>query len=146
MPTVGTRHKMVTKVNGNSTSYFEQTFWNTSNFESFLIKMETVADIAAFSLEPTDTQANPGRVGFVGLRTMLLLKKDKRIKAMLLHYAGEAVFELRDVVGVTENDNFAETKQKLTEYFRPQCNEEYEIFKFSQAEQMAAETLDQYNA
>ena len=67
------------------------------------------------------------------------------MKAMLLHYAGEAVFELSDVVGVIENDNFAETKRKLTEYFRPQCNEEYEIFKFRQAEQMAAETLDQYN-
>ena len=55
------------------------------------------------------------------------------MKAMLLHYAGEAVFELSDVVGV-ENDNFAETKRKLTEYFRPQCNEEYEIFKFRRAD------------
>ena len=71
---------------------------------------------------------------------------------MLMHYAGEAVPQLLynqlshppfcdyrvSPVGLTENDNFAETKRKLTEYFRPQCNEECEIFKFRQTEQMAA--------
>ena len=44
------------------------------------------------------------------------------------------------------HDDFAETKRKLTAYFRPQCNEEYEIFKFRQAEQTSSETLDQFNA
>ena len=70
------------------------------------------------------------------------IQNDKRMKALLWHYGSETVFELSVVVGVVENDNFAETKRKLTEYFRPQCND---IFKFRQAEQMAAETLDQYN-
>ena len=110
--------------------------------------METVADIAMFSHEPTDS---PGQRwdswvrGFDNYIVAKNIQNDKIIKSMLLHYVGEAVFELSDVVGVIENDNFAETKRKLTEYFRPQCNEEYEIFKFSRAEQMAAETLDQYN-
>ena len=67
------------------------------------------------------------------------------MKALLWHYGSETVFELSVVVGVVEKDNFAETKRKLIEYFRPQCNEEYDIFKFRQAEKMDAETLDQYN-
>ena len=42
---------------------------------------------------------------------------------MLLHYTGEAVFELSLVDRVTENDNFAGTKRKLAAYLSPQCNE-----------------------
>ena len=102
--------------------------------------METVADIAVFSLEPTDSAGQRWESWVRRFENYIVAKNiqnDKRMKAMLLHYAGEAVFELSDVVGVIENDNFAETKRKLTEYFRPQCNEEYEIFKFRQAEQMA---------
>ena len=111
--------------------------------------METVADIAVFALEPTDNAGQRWENWVRRFENYVVAKNiqnDKRIKAMLLHCAGEDVFELSDVVGVVENDNLAETKRKLTEYFRPQCNEEYDIFKFRQAEQMAAETLDQYNA
>ena len=72
------------------------------------------------------------------------------MRAMLLLYAGEAVFEFNEVhpvVGLTENNSFAETKRKRTAYLRPwQCNEEYEIFKFRQTEQMSPETLYQFNA
>ena len=95
--------------------------------------METVADIAVFSLEPTDNAGQRWESWVRRFENYALAKNiqnDKRIKAMLLHCADEDVFELSDVVGVVENDNLAETKRKLTEYFRPQCNEEYDIFKF----------------
>ena len=57
------------------------------------------------------------------------LTDDVRIKAMMLHYAGEA-----------------QAKENLTAYFTPRRNEEYEIFTFRQAQQEAGETLDQFHA
>ena len=78
-----------------------------------------------FSLEPTGSAGQRWESWVRRFENYIVAKNiqnDKRMKAM-----------------------FAETKRKLTEYFRPQCNEEYVIFKFRQADQMAAETLDQYN-
>ena len=79
--------------------------------------METVADIAGFSLEPTDSACQRWESWVRRFENYIVAKNiqnDKRMKAMLLHYAGEAVFELSDVVGVIENDNFAEKKRKLS--------------------------------
>ena len=45
------------------------------------------------------------------------LTDDVCIKAMMLHYAGEAVFELCVAVGVVTDDSFAQAKEKLTAYF-----------------------------
>ena len=67
-------------------------------------------------------------------------------KAMLLHYAGEAVFDLSEVVGVVPTDNFEQTKPKVTAYFTPRRNEEYEVFTFRQTQQKSGETLDQFHA
>ena len=36
-------------------------------------------------------------------------------------------------------------QNKLTEYFEPQKNRRYEVFKFREAKQEAKETLDQYH-
>ena len=118
--------------------HFSKTKWKLSRTLRFF----------RFSLESTDSAGQRWKCWVRRFENYIVAKNnqnDKRMKAMLLHYAGEAVFELSDVVGVIEKDNFAETKRKLTGYFRPQCNEEYGIFKFRPAEQMAAETLDQYN-
>ena len=74
--------------------------------------METVADIAVFSLEPTDIAGQRWESWVRRFENYIVAKNnqnDKRMKAMLLHYPGEAVFELSDVVGVIENDNLAET-------------------------------------
>ena len=71
---------------------------------------------------------------------------DARQKAMLLHYAGEAVFDLSEAVGVIPTDNFDATKLKLTAYFTPRRNEEYEVFTFRQTQQKSGETIDQFHA
>ena len=65
---------------------------------------------------------------------------------MLLHYAGEEVFNLGESLGIVDETSFDDTKRVLTEYFAPQRNEEYEVFVFRQAEQLADETLDKFNA
>ncbi|CAB4012180.1 Hypothetical predicted protein [Paramuricea clavata] len=43
------------------------------------------------------------------------------------------------------DDDFKTAVQKLTEYFMPKKNLEYEIYIFRQARQMTDETLDQYH-
>ena len=66
-------------------------------------KMETVADIAVFSLEPTDSAGQRWESWVRRFENYIVAKNiqnDKIMKAMLLHYAGEAVFELSDVAGV----------------------------------------------
>ena len=70
----------------------------------------------------------------------------RRLKAILLHYVGEDVFELSESLGIVSDTPFEETKRILTAYFAPQRNVEYEVFVFRQAEQHADETLDKFNA
>ncbi|KAK6169529.1 hypothetical protein SNE40_020568 [Patella caerulea] len=74
------------------------------------------------------------------------VKADARKKAMLLHLAGEEVFDLSESVGVADGDDFARTKEKLQNYFAPKRNTEYEIFVFRQATQHQGESLDKFNA
>ena len=70
------------------------------------------------------------------------IDNDARCKAMLLHYAGEPVFDLSESIGVVRDDTLLQTKAKLTVYFAPRRNFEFEVFTFRQA----SETLDQFRA
>ena len=60
--------------------------------------------------------------------------------------AKQAVFDLSEAVGVIPTDNFDATKLKLTAYFTPRRNEEYEVFTFRQTQQKSGETIDQFHA
>ena len=110
--------------------------------------METET-LPPFSIEPTYSASTRWerwlrRFGnFVVARDIVT---DARQKAMLLHYAGEAVFDLSEAVGVIPTDNFDATKLKLTAYFTPRRNEEYEVFTFRQTQQKSGETIDQFHA
>ena len=55
-------------------------------------------------------------------------------------------FDLSEAVGVIPTDNFDATKLKLTAYFTPRRNEEYEVFTFRQTQQKSGETIDQFHA
>ncbi|XP_063400348.1 uncharacterized protein K02A2.6-like [Mytilus trossulus] len=77
---------------------------------------------------------------FIGLN----IKDSKRQRALLLHYAGEDVNEVFDTLDNTGEDVDA-AKQKLTAYFAPKKNTEYEIYKFRQAKQTSDETIDSFH-
>ena len=102
-----------------------------------------------FSIEPTDSASTRWKRwqrrfdNFVVARD---IATDARQKAMLLHYAGEAVFDLSEAEGVIPTDNCDATKLKLTAYFTPRRNEEYEVFTFRQTQQKSGETIDQFHA
>ena len=117
------------------------------------MKMEAVADVAPFSLEPADSACERWERWARRFENFVVAKdihSDTIMRAMLLHYAGEAVFELSETVVVTEYyDNFAQKlngSSLLASGRQTQCSEEYEIFKFRQADRTTSETLDQFNA
>ena len=53
----------------------------------------------------------------------------KTQRTLLLHYAREEVCEIFETL-VDTGDDFATAKEKLTEYFDPKKNVEYEIYTF----------------
>ena len=67
----------------------------------------------------------------------------------MLYQAGPKVREifnqLSDVEGEVDEDNFATTKAKLIEYFEPQKNRRYEIYRFRQTRQGNLESLDTFH-
>ncbi|KAK9753862.1 Reverse transcriptase (RNA-dependent DNA polymerase) [Popillia japonica] len=96
------------------------------------------------------------------------IKCEERKKAMLLHFAGEDVFDLYvslpdppDNVNTSPETSSETTqatgssqtlkvyelaKQKLNMYFKPKLNLQFEIFKFRQAKQESSENIDQFYA
>lgn len=71
----------------------------------------------------------------------------KRKKALLLHYAGDEVFEIYGTLPNTGDENgYEETKKALTDYFKPRVNTEFEVFEFRQMKQLESETVDEFSA
>ena len=68
---------------------------------------------------------------------------DNSKRALLLHYAGEEVSDIFETLVDTGN-TYATAKQKLTDYFAPKKNTEYEVYKFRQAKQDQSETIDTF--
>ena len=100
-----------------------------------------------FTLQPTDSASSRWERWVRRFDNFVLAKDiddNNRKKAMLLHYAGEEVFDLSEAIGVVAGDNFNQTKTKLTDYFAPRRNVEYEVFNFRQTQQRTGETLDQF--
>ena len=69
----------------------------------------------------------------------------KRQRALLLYYAGEEVCEIFETL-VDTGDDFATAKEKLTEYFDPKKNVEYEIYTFRQARQNPGESMNAFHS
>ena len=92
---------------------------------------------------------------FENLITALNITDDKRKRALLLHLAGEAVYDIFDGLVVEtpsddsdsgENNVYTLTKRALDEHFSPKKNVEFEIFNFRLARQNSDETTDAYHA
>ena len=71
------------------------------------------------------------------------VKDKKRQRALLLHYAGEDVNDIFETLSDT-GDDYATAVKKLTDYFEPRKNTEYEVYKFRQAKQQTDEGIDAY--
>ena len=77
------------------------------------------------------------------------IRDAKRQKALLLYQAGPKVREifnqLSDFDGEGDENNFATTKAKLIEYFEPQKNRRYEVYRFRETRQGNQESLDTFH-
>ena len=70
----------------------------------------------------------------------------KRKRALLLYQAGPRLREIfKQLVDTGNDDNYEVAKAKLKEYFDPQKNRRYEVYRFRQAMQKTDETLDEYH-
>ena len=69
-----------------------------------------------------------------------------RKRALLLYMAGSRIREIFATLPDTGgDDDFNTAKTKLTEYFKPQQNKRYEVYKFRQLRQNNDESLDQFH-
>ena len=72
-----------------------------------------------------------------------MVTSDNRKKALLLHLAGESVFNVYDTLKA-EDDDYECCKRKLTEFYAPQVNEQFAVFEFRRTKQETSETLVLY--
>ena len=72
-----------------------------------------------------------------------------RKKSLLIHYAGEEVFNIYDTFtpaqkGDQTEQGYSTLTQSLSAYFEPQKNLAYEVYKFRQAKQETSESIDNF--
>ena len=76
--------------------------------------------LPVFATEPAETAAqcwDQWLKRFINFTVAKRITDDAQKKAMLLHYAGEEVFDLGESLGIIEETSFGDTKHVLTEYF-----------------------------
>ncbi|KAK7112338.1 hypothetical protein V1264_011807 [Littorina saxatilis] len=81
------------------------------------------------------------------LMTGLNITNNNRKKALLLHYAGEEVFDIYDSMSDEQQGDqgaYATTVASLTQHFTPKRNVDFETFKFRQVTQNSGETIDSF--
>ena len=71
---------------------------------------------------------------------------DKRMKALLLHHAGEEIFNIYSTFENHKNLKFEETHQKILNYFIPKKCVEYEVHKIRKCFQKHEENIDEFHA
>ena len=70
--------------------------------------------------------------------------QDARCRALLLHYAGERVYDIYDAEKGEGPWSFKETSEVLTKYFKPKTNIQIEIFTFRSCTQKPGQSLDDF--
>ena len=71
------------------------------------------------------------------------IKAKARKFALMLHFAGEQVYDVYQTIK-DDNDDYDELKRKLEEHFAPKQNTLYETYKLRQEKQLAHESLDHF--
>ena len=62
-------------------------------------------------------------------------------KALLLHYAGEAVYDIDDMLQ-SDDDDYPAVRHKLSVHFKPVKLTQFRVYTFRKTEQLPNETLD----
>ena len=111
------------------------------------------SSMSVFVYEPRDTAAQRWTVWIDRFEIYLVaadITKPARQRAMLLHMIGEALYGIfRTLKEPTPQDGetpYDTAKKALVNFFVPQMNLEFEIWKFRESKQETGENLDTFNA
>lgn len=77
---------------------------------------------------------------FIGLK----IDNEDRKRALLLHYAGETVYDIYDAEKGQTEATYTATKQVLKTYFEPKKNTQMEVYKFRSYKQNEGQSLDEF--
>ena len=77
---------------------------------------------------------------FVGLN----IEDEDRKRALLLHYAGERVYDIYDAEKKQTAAEYDATKKVLKDYFDPKQSVQMEIYKFRSYKQLEGQSLDEF--
>ena len=72
------------------------------------------------------------------------IDEDGRKRALLLHYAGERVYDIYQAEKGDTDPDYAHTVRVLKDYFTPQIDVEMEIYHFRNCKQKDGQTIDEY--
>ena len=96
------------------------------------------------------TSAGPRWIQYVERFQMMLeafeIESDKRRKALLLHSAGEEIFQIYSSFTNKDALKYNEVTQQISEYFTPRKCVEFEVYKFRTLRQKEEETIDEFYA
>ena len=73
------------------------------------------------------------------------IEDDKRKKALLIHHAGEQVFNIFCTFENCKNLTYEQTSKQIFDYFNPKKCIEYEIHKFRKCFQKETENIDEFH-
>ena len=111
--------------------------------------MSAIPSFPNFNVHGEENSLGPRWTKYIAkLENMLIacnVESRKRKKALLLHYAGDEVFEIYETLGLSDDEtNYEAVKQGLTNYFQPKKNKEFERYEFRNMRQNRGETIDQF--
>lgn len=72
------------------------------------------------------------------------ITNDKRQRALLLHYAGERVYDIYEAEKAESEDTYKATKEVLIKYFEPKRNVQMDIYTFRNCKQKDEQSLDEF--
>jgi hypothetical protein len=88
--------------------------------------MANLPSFPPFDVEADKANAGPRWKKWIGRLENLLvgmnMNNDARKRALLLHYAGERVYEIYEAEKGESGNTYANTKEVLTKYFEPKTN------------------------
>ena len=124
----------------------------TDNFGSFgkmpAVQVANLPAVSTFDAEAGDDQTGLGPRWDKWLKRFEIyivatgVTDDKQKRALLLHSIGPHTFDKFETLDTVENETYEQASTKLTAYFKPKVNVEYERAVFRRSKQEKGETID----
>lgn len=112
----------------------------TSDIERFVLGQFNTSEVTS-----AGQRWNKYLLRFQNMMEAYEITDQKRMKALLLHQAGEDVFTIFCTFERHKEMSFEQTCKAITDYFTPKKCVEYEIHRFRKCKQKEDETIDEFH-